>query len=249
MFVDQVKLARQAAMKVLINTKMAEGTPVQKHMLIMIDSSNELDVLGATIVAKSKVDMIFQSLPDSFNHFKINYNMNNMNLTLGELSSQLVVTEEAMKKITDLMIEKSFARSKPKGKDRKRKKKSVPKGPTMENDSTCGVAKAKDTAIKGKCFYCVGALSGPLTGSWFLGKSYKAIPEESEQDPYNYDEEINDIVSGRWLDVMKAEIKSMYSNQVWTLVDLLPILNLLGASEATRERNDQMEELRPLSSG
>lgn len=66
----------------------------------------------------------------------------------------------------------------------------------------------------------MGVLSGPLTGSRFLGKSYKAILEELEQDPCNYDEAINDIVSGRWLDAMKAEMESMYSNQVWTLVDL-----------------------------
>ena len=66
----------------------------------------------------------------------------------------------------------------------------------------------------------MGALSGPLTGSRFLGKSYKAIPEEPRQDPYNYDEAINDTVSGRWLDAVKAEMESMYSNQVWTLVDL-----------------------------
>jgi len=63
----------------------------------------------------------------------------------------------------------------------------------------------------------VGALSGPLTGSRFLGKSYKAISKEPEQDPCNYDEA---IVSGRWLNTIKAEMESMYSNQVWTLVDL-----------------------------
>ena len=60
----------------------------------------------------------------------------------------------------------------------------------------------------------MGALSGPMTGVRFLGKSYKAIPEEPEQDPCNYDEAINDIVSGRWLDTMKAEMESMYSNKV-----------------------------------
>ena len=54
----------------------------------------------------------------------------------------------------------------------------------------------------------------------FLGESYEAIPEELEQDPCNYDEAINDIDSGSWQDAMKAEMESMYSNQVWTLVDL-----------------------------
>ena len=58
------------------------------------------------------------------------------------------------KKPTALMIEKSVARSKPKGKGRKGKKKSVPKGPKVENGPTSGVAKAKGTRTKGKCFHC-----------------------------------------------------------------------------------------------
>ena len=79
----------QAAVRVLMSTKMAERTPVQDHMLKMMDSLNELDVLGVVIDAESQIDMILKSLPDSFNHFKINYNMNKMNLTLAELSCQL----------------------------------------------------------------------------------------------------------------------------------------------------------------
>ena len=42
MFADQVRLARQAVMKVLINTKMAEGTPVQEHLLKMSFALNDL---------------------------------------------------------------------------------------------------------------------------------------------------------------------------------------------------------------
>ena len=87
MFADQGNPARQAAMRVLISTKMAEGTPVQDYMLKM-DSLNELDVLGAAIDAESQIDIILESLPDSINHFKINYNMNKIDLTLAELSSQ-----------------------------------------------------------------------------------------------------------------------------------------------------------------
>ena len=53
MFADQVKPARQAVMKVLINTKMAEGTPVQKHLLKMSFALNDLDVPGAKIGTES----------------------------------------------------------------------------------------------------------------------------------------------------------------------------------------------------
>ena len=103
--------------------------------------------------------MILQSLPDSFKHSEINYNK--LKMTIAELSRQLIVFEEIMKKRpTALMTEKSFARSKPKGKDHDSKKKLVIKGPKVENGSTSGVAKAKDTEVKGKCFHC------GMTGHW-----------------------------------------------------------------------------------
>ena len=39
-------------------------------------------------------------------------------------------------------------------------------------------------------------------------------------DPNTFDEVMSNIDSKKWLDAMKSEIDSMYSNQVWTLVDL-----------------------------
>ena len=36
-------------MKALLNTKMAEGTPIQEHVLKMISHMNELEILGAKI--------------------------------------------------------------------------------------------------------------------------------------------------------------------------------------------------------
>ena len=141
-------------MRVLISTKMAEGTPVQDHMLKM-DSSNELDILGAAIDAESQIDIILESLPNSFNNFKVNYNMNKTNLTLAKLSSQLVATEGIMKKKpTALMTEKSVAKSKPKGKGRKGKKKSGSKGPKAVKGASGGVEKAEGVGTKEKCFHC-----------------------------------------------------------------------------------------------
>lgn len=123
MFAKQGKPARQAAMRVLISTKMAEGTPIQEHMLKMMDSLNELDVLGAVIDAESQIDIILESLPESFNNFKVNYNINKMKLTLAELSNQLVVTERIMKKKpTALMTKKSDASPSRKAKGEKAKR-------------------------------------------------------------------------------------------------------------------------------
>ena len=60
---------------------MVDGTLVQDHVLKMMNSLNELDVLGIEIDAGSQIDSIIESLPDSFNNFKLNYNMNKMSLT------------------------------------------------------------------------------------------------------------------------------------------------------------------------
>ena len=52
-------------MKALLNTKMAERTPVQDHVLKMIAHLNELKILGAKIDRKTQVDIVLMSLPES----------------------------------------------------------------------------------------------------------------------------------------------------------------------------------------
>ncbi|XP_065628881.1 uncharacterized protein LOC136067248 [Quercus suber] len=52
-----------------------------------------------------------------------------------------------------------------------------------------------------------------------LGETYEAILEEAESDPYTYEQAINDIDAHHWVKAMKSELDSMYSNQVWDLVD------------------------------
>ena len=40
-----------------------------------------------------------------------------------------------------------------------------------------------------------------------------------DDDPLTYLEAVMSRDSDRWLEAMKSEIDSMYTNQVWTLVD------------------------------
>ena len=49
-------------------------------------------------------------------------------------------------------------------------------------------------------------------------KTYEAISEEAESDPYTYEEAINDTDAHHWVQAMKSELDSMYSSQVWNLV-------------------------------
>ncbi|KAL0010802.1 hypothetical protein SO802_005910 [Lithocarpus litseifolius] len=154
MFGEQSRSAWQTAMKNLMSTKMVEGTPVREHVLKMISFINELDMLGAEIDSETQVDAILASLPDSFNQFIMNYNMNKMVVTLSELLNMLKAAEDLIKKEkpTVMLAEKSDSslKFKPKGKNFKRK------GSQSFNKAQ-GDKVNKDTEkkkAKGNCFHC-----------------------------------------------------------------------------------------------
>ena len=96
MFGEQGRSARQDTMKLILNTKMAQGTLVREHCLKMISYLNTMEVLGADIDGESQVDMILPSLPKSFKVFRLNYNMNKKIYTLSKLINELVATEASL---------------------------------------------------------------------------------------------------------------------------------------------------------
>ena len=51
-----------------------------------------------------------------------------------------------------------------------------------------------------------------------LGETYEAILEEAKSNPYTYEEAIDHIDAHYWVQAMKSELDSMYSNQVWRIV-------------------------------
>ena len=58
MFDKQGRLARQDTMRIILNSKMAQRTPIREHCLKMISYLNTLEILGADIDGESQVDMI-----------------------------------------------------------------------------------------------------------------------------------------------------------------------------------------------
>ena len=72
MFGEQGHFARQETIRKIYSTKMAEGTSMREHCLMMISNLNTLEVLAVDIDGKSPVDMILQSLPKSFKEFRLN---------------------------------------------------------------------------------------------------------------------------------------------------------------------------------
>jgi len=104
MFGEQDRSARQDTIRILLNTKMVQGTPIREHCLKMISYLNTLEVLGADIDRESQVDMILQSLPESFKEFRLNYNMNKKIYIFSELMNELVVVEGILVKPMLILI-------------------------------------------------------------------------------------------------------------------------------------------------
>ena len=85
MFADKSQLAKQNTLRNIMNSRMAKGQSIREHMLKMMDNFNVAEILGANIDMHQKVDMILETLPVSYNQFKLNYNMNKLNMDLTEL--------------------------------------------------------------------------------------------------------------------------------------------------------------------
>ncbi len=93
MFGHQGRQARRLAVKSFMNCRMKPGTSVRDHMLVIMGHLNEMEILGAEIDGETQVDMILESLPTSFDNFKLNYSMNKFKYSLTELMKELQVAE------------------------------------------------------------------------------------------------------------------------------------------------------------
>lgn len=63
----------------------------------MMGFINELEIPKADMDSQSQIDMILRSLPESFNQYVLNYNMNNLKLSLTELMKSLQGAEVLIK--------------------------------------------------------------------------------------------------------------------------------------------------------
>ena len=69
---------------------------VESHVAQMIVDIDELSQMGIVLEVETTIDLILQSLPDTWRQFIINYNLMNTDDTLGELLS---ILKEAEKKL------------------------------------------------------------------------------------------------------------------------------------------------------
>ena len=131
---------------------MTNGISVREHCLRMISNLNTLEVLGVDIDGESQVDMILQSLPESFKEFRLNYNMNKKIYSLSELMNELVAVEGILgtSSVDANMVEAYTSQPKSKGKGKKKKKDF-----TRQDGKQIALEVAnKGKKTKGKCFHC-----------------------------------------------------------------------------------------------
>ena len=130
-------------MRALLNTKMAEGTPVRDHVLKMITHLNELEILGADIDGESQVDIVLMSLPESFKAFRLNYSTSTGSYSLTEVLKELRATEGIISCWGHLQVVEKGSYSSKNNKKKNALKPGVGAKP-----------KAQGSKPKGKCFIC-----------------------------------------------------------------------------------------------
>ncbi|GJT82689.1 hypothetical protein Tco_1057031 [Tanacetum coccineum] len=97
-FQTQARTERFDALANLSNCKMAEGSLVSAHVIIMIGHISRLERLGRAIAPELVIYFILNSLSKEYKQFILNYNMNNFEGgTIAELHNMLKTTERGMK--------------------------------------------------------------------------------------------------------------------------------------------------------
>ena len=82
MFFMRSRLTKKEAVTAFMNLRMKPGQVVKDHMMKVIGHLNIAELNGVEIDGGIKIDMIVNSLSDSFDQFKLDYTLNNKEHTL-----------------------------------------------------------------------------------------------------------------------------------------------------------------------
>ncbi len=146
LFDEQARTERFDISRSLFRSKMQEGTSVVQHALKMNGYIERLAALGFTMDHELSIDLILQSLPDSYSQFIMNYQMNQISSTIPELINLLKTAEPSIKKDkqTVMLVDSSKKKS-----SSKKIKPIAAKGGVKKKAKA-----AEKAASKGTCFHC-----------------------------------------------------------------------------------------------
>ncbi|KAL5833326.1 hypothetical protein ACOSQ3_017000 [Xanthoceras sorbifolium] len=131
-----------------MNLRMKPRQTVKDHMMKVVAHLNITEPNGAEIDGKTKIDMIVNSLSDSFDQFKLDYTLNNKEYTLQGLMQDVQSAEKILVKGKGQeihMVGKVATVKTSKKVKKSQKEKQL--GPTKKETK-------KVTKIKEKCFLC-----------------------------------------------------------------------------------------------
>ena len=77
---------------------MRPETLVRVHILEVIALLNDMEIMRALIDEETQVDIVLETLSDSFDTFKLNYSMNKLSYNLTELMKELQAVEALFSK-------------------------------------------------------------------------------------------------------------------------------------------------------
>ncbi|KAL4311724.1 hypothetical protein GQ457_01G019000 [Hibiscus cannabinus] len=145
----QARQERYKTSKALFQCKMSEGSPVGAHVIKMMGYIQTLEKLDFPPNYELAIDVVLQSLPDSFNQFVLNFNMNEINKNLPQLVGILQTAESNMKKggyKSILMVREARGKG-------KKVAKSMGIGKTKPKVKNALKPKGR-ISKEGKCFNC-----------------------------------------------------------------------------------------------
>ena len=139
---EQSRSTRYEISKVLFRVKMSPGGLVGDHVLKMISWMEKLKDLDAELNQYLQIDLILQSLSDSYGSFISNFYMNKIEWSPAELINMLITVQGNMRIGTVMVVSSSS-----KTRKRKRKKKATQATKVIDK-------KMRKTVTKGKYFHC-----------------------------------------------------------------------------------------------
>ncbi|KAK4850321.1 hypothetical protein QYF36_005646 [Acer negundo] len=148
MFAMKSRTTKREAVTAFMNLRMKPGQAVKDHMMKVIAHLNIAELHGAEIDGETKIDMVVNSLSDSFDQFKLDYTLNKKEYTLQGLMQDVQSAEKILVKGKgqEIHIVGKVATVKARQKVKKQQKKKQ-LGPIKKETK-------KVTKIKGKCFLC-----------------------------------------------------------------------------------------------
>ena len=132
---------------------MHDGQSIHDHCLIMIKDFEKFEKLGMSIDKDLWIDLILQSLIDSYGQFIVNIHMNKIQCTIYKLVDMLVTTDRTLKSSRgSVLIVEQITSSK---KNSIGKKKKSAKKQKVESKKKKEAVPKKKTVEKEKCFHCI----------------------------------------------------------------------------------------------